>query len=462
MTPLVPLALFGWLPLSMILFASLPAHRAAMVVVVVGMLFLPHAGYEVPVLSSYGKSAAISIGLLLGSLLARDDGGSRFQFTVYDLPIVAWCFLAPIGSSIANDLGIRDGVARSLTAVMEWGVVYWAGRRFFRTGQHVKELAIAIVAGGLVYVPLGLFEVRMSPQLSNMFYGFRPGSFLQAVRYGGYRPIVFMRHGLMVALWFAVSYTVAIWLWKTRTVSRVLRVGMGVVVVALFTIGVLSKSVNGWFFLLAGTFSIYYFRRTGSVSLFRIGMLVVPAYIVLRLANAISVEHLTGLVAQLLDDDRVASLTIRLVQENLFGEKALQRPWFGWGWMGRAWPVDIATGNLAVPMVDSLFVITLGTSGLVGLVSLYAAMLTPPWKVLTSYAKGQAGIRRSIARLGPAPIALSLVVAFFLVDSLLNAMLNQIYVLTAGSLLSFWQFSEEEATSPEETEDSPALVEHTR
>ena len=135
MTPLVPLALFGWLPLSVILFASLPAHRAAMATVVIGMLFLPHAVYEVPLLPIYDKSAAMSIGLLLGSLVARDDGGARFRFTPYDLPIVVWCFLAPMGSSIANDLGIRDGVARSLSAVMDWGVVYWAGRRFFRTAS---------------------------------------------------------------------------------------------------------------------------------------------------------------------------------------------------------------------------------------------------------------------------------------------------------------------------------------
>ena len=60
------------------------------------------------------------------------------------------------------------------------------------------------VLGGLIYVPLCLFEVRMSPQLHNMVYGFAQHSFGQTVRGGGWRPMVFMQHGLAVGLFMSV------------------------------------------------------------------------------------------------------------------------------------------------------------------------------------------------------------------------------------------------------------------
>ncbi|MBV5327317.1 MAG: hypothetical protein JZU65_06720, partial [Chlorobium sp.] len=84
-----------------------------------------------------------------------------------------------------------------------WGVPFLAGRIYFKDESTIKDLHRGIIIGGLIYMVLCLYEIRMSPQLNNMLYGFFPHSWVQHLRYGGFRPIVFMQHGLMVALWMA-------------------------------------------------------------------------------------------------------------------------------------------------------------------------------------------------------------------------------------------------------------------
>ena len=44
-----------------------------------------------------------------------------------------------------------------------------------------------------------LVEVRLSPQINTWIYGFFQHDFIQMMRYGGFRPIVFLPHGLWVA-----------------------------------------------------------------------------------------------------------------------------------------------------------------------------------------------------------------------------------------------------------------------
>lgn len=58
----------------------------------------------------------------------------------------------------------------------------------------LKVLALACLA----YSLLALWEVRMSPRLNREIYGFFGHSWSQHVRYGGYRPILFLNHGIWV------------------------------------------------------------------------------------------------------------------------------------------------------------------------------------------------------------------------------------------------------------------------
>ena len=73
----------------------------------------------------------------------------------------------------------------------------------------MRALAAGIVAAGLVYVPFCLFEVKQSPQLHVIVYGYMPHDFGQQVRFGGYRPMVFLGHGLLVAFFMSTAMILA-------------------------------------------------------------------------------------------------------------------------------------------------------------------------------------------------------------------------------------------------------------
>ncbi len=112
--------------------------------------------------------------------------------------MVIWCLCA-FASSISNGLGIYDGIAASLVRIVTYGVPYLIGRIYLNNLNGMRQLAIGIFLGGLIYVPFCLLEVAISPQIHRMVYGYHGiREFGQAIRYGGFRPNVFMQHGLSV------------------------------------------------------------------------------------------------------------------------------------------------------------------------------------------------------------------------------------------------------------------------
>ena len=70
-TPLVPLVMFGWIPVVMALFRILPPRRALVVAYVGGFLFLPNYAFDLPGLPEYSKTTAISLAVALAVFSAR-------------------------------------------------------------------------------------------------------------------------------------------------------------------------------------------------------------------------------------------------------------------------------------------------------------------------------------------------------------------------------------------------------
>src|SRR6266545_4824883 len=119
---------------------------------------------------------------------------------------------------------------------------YLIGRIYFNDLESLRELAIAIFVGGLIYLPLCWIEMRLSPQLHVWVYGFHQHSFLQNIRWGGYRPMVFMQHGLMVGMWMCMTALVGVWLWKSGTVRAIWDIPMIVLVPLLLITAILCRS----------------------------------------------------------------------------------------------------------------------------------------------------------------------------------------------------------------------------
>ncbi len=58
---LVPVTLFGWIPIILIVFAILPHRRAVLATSIFAWLFLPLAGYKVPWLPGFRTTRPTSV-----------------------------------------------------------------------------------------------------------------------------------------------------------------------------------------------------------------------------------------------------------------------------------------------------------------------------------------------------------------------------------------------------------------
>jgi hypothetical protein len=435
-TPLAPIVLFGWVPFAIFLFFVAPPRRAILIIVVAGFLLLPMARYDLPGFNNFNKNSAIALGLLIGSILSGHSRSRPLHFGWKDLPMLLWCFVSPVATSLANGLGLYDGVSGSVQNFLHWGVFFWVGRRFFQKENELRDLVKAVLFGGILYLFLVLFEIRMSPQLSNIVYGFFPHDWIQHWRYGWYRPIVFMQHGLMVALWMAVTTIIAYWLWREKIISKMFGVPFGFWVVIMIITAVLCRSANGWVFLTVGIVLYSLGKKFSIRRMLKVLLLVIPFYMVVRLASLVAVEDIRDVAAVFFDENRVLSLMIRLRQELNFGTRALQRPLFGWGGYGRGWPVDPLTGQRLVTVIDSLWIILISTYGLLGLSSVFISLGIGPWCSIARLRLDKNRITKKIENYQIYILVLSITMIIFLLDSLMNAMINSIYIVIAGALVS--------------------------
>ena len=429
-------ALWAWVPLSILCFAFLPPRRAAMALIVGGYLFLPFGGYDFPGIPDLDRTTAVGYGLIAGMLLFDTGRVLGFRPRAIDLPMVIWC-IAPFFSCISNQVGgnilssVYDGISLSLDQFLAWGIAYFAGRIYLTDFAALREMAIAIFIGGLLYAPLCLIEIRLSPQLHRWVYGFRVGdarSFVQTLRLGGFRPTVFLQHGLAVGMFMTAASLMGIWLWISKSLKQIGPVPMFVLVPGLLVVTVLCKSAAALFFLMVGTGCMVFTYWTHWR--FPLAMLVAaaPTYAVAR-SLGWSGQQILDALGAIFSEDRIQSLATRMYNEDLFVAKASLRPFFGWSAWNR-FQVFTTTGKqLTTP--DGLWVLALGQYGLVGLLSITMIFVLPAWYAL----------RRLPAKLwfhplsGPT-IALTTLTALYMLDNILNAMINPIFTVAIGGLLA--------------------------
>jgi hypothetical protein len=442
MTALVPLALIGWVAVALLLFARLPRTHALVAVIVLGVLLLPEvhavprvAGAPGP-LSFPGfkltKLNAIAYAALAGSLLFDRRRWLAFRPHWIDLPVLVWC-VCPVFSSLANDLGLYDGVAEALDQTLAWGVPYLLGRLYLGDPAGMRLLAVGVVLGGLLYVPLCLYEMRMSPQLHNLLYGFHQHEFQQTIRLGGYRPMAFMEHGLAVGLWMTAATLLAFWLYWTKSVPRLPlapsgpRPSMLWAVLILVAVAVLCRSTGALALGAAGFAVLLLSRWEKAPVALAVLLAAAPLYVGLRASSAWSGEELVGWLGANYDEGRAQSLDFRLENEDCLVDKALEQPVFGWGGWGRSRIHDDEGKDVSV--ADGVWIIALGERGFVGLAALGLTVLLPAARFAWKYPPR----RWSEPALAPAAAG-AVLLALYAIDCLMNAMINPVYLLAAGGV----------------------------
>jgi len=290
---------------------------------------------------------------------------------------------------------------------------------------------LGVVVAAVAYLPFIWFEVFMSPRLHQFIYGFNQADWVEHIRYGGWRPKVFMQHGLMVALFVSISILAVFSLRAEDSKIRILKIRSSVLEKIFIITVIACKSGNGVVVMVMAIFARLMTKTVMVRILLLTLILVIAGYLTIRvsgywdgLALINQVESISG------DAQRAGSLGARIKQENLFLLRAEEKWLFGWGGWGRAFPIN-EYGARLTRGVDSLWIIVYSENGIFALASLFWTFLAAPYVVAVRAHKMNFDNRER-----PFIYMVSYIPVFFMIDCLANAMISPLYILVAGSLTS--------------------------
>lgn len=439
MSPQAQLVIIAWIPIVLYIFHRFPSQKAVVISFIIAWLFLPQqVEFSLPVIPDYTRLSATCYGILLATCVYDFQRICLFKFGWLDLPMLIWC-LCSFGSSIDNGLGLYDGFSAFLVRIVTYGIPYFLGRIYLNNLQGMRQLATGIFLGGLAYVPFCLVEVAISPQLHRMVYGYHGiKSFAQSIRYGGFRPNVFMEHGLSVGMWMMAATLIGIWLWQAKVIHRIggfnLVFHIAWICLVLLVTFVLVKSTGAYLYLVYGIIILFAAKwlRTGMPLLVMIFMIF--SYILVGATGALTGEQSEQILAfseSVVGADRTQSLEFRLDNEELLGEKARQQAIFGWGgWdRNRVYDYNRFDELVDISTTDSLWIIAFGINGFVGLIAVFSSSLLPALCFWRCY-PARLWFHPQVA----SAAALATVITLYMLDCTLNNQPNPVFTLASGGI----------------------------
>lgn len=425
------LALLLWPAVTIALFASMRPAPALIWSLLGGYLFLPvNTAFDFPGVPALDKTSIPSISALVGALMFAKGPVVRPPGEWWLVALMALYIISPIFTVLTNrDLlmfgslilpGLKPYDAFSAAAYKCIDVIpFLLGYSMLRTTHAQETFLRTLVVAVLGYSLLMLIEIRLSPQLHTWIYGFFPHSFGQQVRGGGYRPVVFLGHGLLVAILTAMTIVATAYLAKRRV--RIFGISASAWLAYLVVVMILCRSLGAIILSAAALIAMILIPRKRVRFICALLAITVLLYPVLRGVNVVPVQALADQIAAA-NEERAGSFQTRIDNENQLLERADQRPWFGWGGYGRNRVYDEYTGR-DLSITDGTWIIVIGSYGWIGYVAAFGLLCLPL----------VAAWRRS-ARLSPASAALSLILAVNLLDLLPNSSLTPLTWLMAGTL----------------------------
>jgi len=428
--------LWGWPLVCAYLFARLPLERAIVASILGGHLLLPSAFViDVPVLPPLDKDSVTAVATLLLCWLYGVNA-PRPQRSPLLYVFAAALVISPLLSTINNSYELQTG-GKSIQGFYPLTGLKFAGRnllllvpmyigsRFLASDRGRAELLRAIPLALLCYSPGMLLEVRLSPQLHRWVYGYFPHSFAQQIRDGGFRPVVFLSHGLEVALFTTLGLLAAILMIRKR--ERL--VGLPVAPIAIYFgwLVILCKSLGATIYAIALSPLLLLTRPRTWARIALITSLIVCAYPLLR-TNGLAPTQLISNVAGQFSAERRDSFQMRLDNEDALLAKANQKPIFGWGGWGRNRIFDQWTGQ-DISVTDGAWIIQYGAYGWVGYLALFGLLAAALWQA--NRATGKELQPANITRGG-----LALLVGLCITDSVPNSTPMAIVFLLAGAVAS--------------------------
>ncbi|MBU2983354.1 hypothetical protein KO498_16225 [Lentibacter algarum] len=439
------LTLASWPLISLVMFRKLPVGRAVIWSLLVSYLFLPPPPtvFDFPAMPPLDKESIPALVAFLICLFMYNKQLILLPKSNVVKVLMVVFVLTPLATVLTNDepiffgqvglpgLRLVEGVALMVQQAMVL-MPFILAYSFLKSEADQRDILFAFVVLGAIYSVLMVLEVRLSPQLNLWVYGYYQHYFDQLIRFGGFRPIVFLYHGLWVALFAVMMLAAAAALFRHSQARAK-------VIYAVFTgyftfILIICKSVASLgyaavmvpFILFAGR--IWQFRLAAVL-----GILAV-AYPILKGLEYIPEQYMLE-QATAIDPDRAGSLQFRFDNERVLLDRALLKPVFGWGSWGRNHILDPVTGRI-LTVTDGRWIITIGVYGWVGYLAEFVLFSWPLFVLFSrSFVLGRE------QHVSPYLGALALILGFNLFDLLPNATITSLTWLLSGALLAYTEGS---------------------
>lgn len=432
------LVLFGYLPFGIALFTVLRPALAATLVMMLSFMFLPEqTQLDLPGLPGLGKHEVAALACFLGVLLrARRRLWAAKPLRGPDLLIIVM-FIGDLATAATNKEGLVRGVVQ-LPALTTWEgmsmmmadamtylLPFLVARALFTSARDLKTLLLVLAVAGAAYTPLLFIELMMSPQMHNWIYGFAQHDFIQTMRGDGYRPMVFMGHGLVVGLFMSWATIAAVTLYKARRAI----LGMPAPIVALYDFGFLAwcKSLGATIYAMSCAPLLVFFKPRAIARICFLLALVVITYPVLRATEVFPQAQMVSLAQSVAGPARAQSLEYRFEMERLLTDHSAAKPWFGWGRFKRNMVFDEYTGR-AVSVSDGHWIVTYSIKGAVGFLATFLLLTLPLFVLRKRLKRIDAPEERTMLA------GLGLIVAVSVVDLLPNGLQNVFTIFMCGAL----------------------------
>lgn len=428
------LALLTW-PLVVIwLFRTRPVGKALLLSILGAYMLLPvGTALKIQGIPAFDKISIPNLAALVGCMIVA----RRFRlWNRLGLPEIL-LFIFIVGPLVTAQLNpdpivigglwlpgesAYDGVS-AIAFQFLFILPFFLGRQVLRSAEDTVEIMRLLVLAGLIYsIPI-FVELRMSPQLHNWVYGYHAHLFAQQIRDGGYRPTVFMGHGLIVSFFIMTAVVAAAALWRARiSVTRFPPAG---VTAYLYAILVLCKSSAA---LVYGTVTAFLVRWMGPRTQIRIAILLAGVALLFPVLRATDVFPAKALVefATSINPERAVSLSQRFENEDRLLKRAMERPVFGWGRWGRSRVYDEYGKDISV--TDGRWVITFGLFGVFGYIAEFGLLFLSVLRASSAMRNANETDQIFLA-------ALALIVAIMMIDQLPNSSLGPWGWLITGALM---------------------------
>ncbi len=377
------LVLLGWPLFSIWLYRKKSLQLATLITIIGGFMVLAvKTSVDFPLIPPLGKHSMPVLSAVLGCWLIKKQKIKYFSNKGLIQVLVIMLFIGTfitavlnsdqviVGAKVLPGLTLHDAIS-SVIGVFLQITPFFIGRQFFRTHQDQLMMFRFIVGAGLIYsIPI-LYEIRMSPQLHTLFYGYFPHSFAQQARGGGFRAVVFMGHGLAVSFFVACVLLAATALEKSA--EKIRNFSPQMVSYYFLIVLVLCKSKGA---LLYGIFGFLLIKKMPYKMQLRAAIilaLITLLYPSMSIMKIFPHQAIVQTAADYLGADRAGSLEFRFDNEHILLEQAKKRFLFGWGGWGRNRARDEESGE-DISVTDGYWIIIMGTSGLVGFIATFGLL----------------------------------------------------------------------------------------